>query len=95
MQCSKLKMQTANTEQPLRKMRGVPTKSIVELKWNPKPNQTQAKQNSKTQFKRMKEWGKNKEPLNGTKRKEMIVQSLRLNQTDNYIKCKMSKHPNY
>lgn len=40
MQCSKLKMQTANTVQPLRKMRGVPTQSIVELKWNPKPNQT-------------------------------------------------------
>lgn len=39
MQSGKLKMQIANTEQPLKKMRGVPTKSIVELKWNPKPDQ--------------------------------------------------------
>lgn len=38
MYCSKLITHIANTEQPLRKMRNVPTKSIVGLKWNPKQN---------------------------------------------------------
>lgn len=31
-------MHIANSEQPLRKKRGIALRSIVELKWNPKKN---------------------------------------------------------
>lgn len=50
-----LKMHIANKKQPVRKMRGIATKSTVKLKWNPKTKK-QGKPSSKE---RNEEKGKN------------------------------------
>lgn len=56
-----------NLEQPLRKLRGITNKPIVELKWNPKKN-----------LKKERKWGKKEERTKGTHRKHIGAQLAQL-----------------